>query len=210
MAKIYKEIRDQIRSFRDLPNGWHYGEGCGATEQAVEAALVMHSKFLKSCIRTIEVFPDVDGGILVAGYIENNTIEVFCDQGGRANLLHEINDEARYEKDDVSIEEIVRYLGGLTWKFGSLFDFFILYTTANTSDDLLALHSKTHQAVEGSRLLTLNAPEKRAERNAHTYGAFISHNPQEIHPFFGVLTSPIYRKELWSQKNDRVPAISVM
>ena len=201
------QIRDQIHSFRDLAPGWHYGEGRGATQLAIKAALSIHSCFIKYGINEIEVFPDIDGGILVSGYHEEHTLEVFCDQDGHTNLLHEINDESHHERDNVPMDEIVEYLGGLPWRSKNSFDFFIRSTTVRANNDLQALHSKIHQAVVECQSLTLNVQEKIARLNANTYDVFISHNRQETHLFSGGLKPPSYLKTLYSNENRQLMAI---
>lgn len=200
------KIRDQIHSFRDLALGWHYGEGRGATKLAVEAALTIHSHFIKCDINEIEVFPEIDGGILVSGYHERHTLEVFCDQDGHTNFLHEINDEICYEKDNVPMEKIVEYLGGLPWRSKNLFDFFIQCTTARSSDDLQVLHSKIHQTIAELQSLTLNVQKKKAALNANTYGVFISRNHLATPLFSGASKPPNYQKTLSLIENRQLMA----
>lgn len=194
------KIRDQIRSFRDLAHGWHYGEGRGATELAIETALTIHSHFIEHGITEIEVFPDVNGGILVSGYHEKHTLEVFCNQGGHADILHEINDKVLHERNDVPMDEIVEYLGGLPWRSKKLFDSFILGTTVGTSGDLQVLPSKIHQMVV-CRSLTPNVQKKAAKPNVNTYGVFITPILQGILLSFGESTLPSYQKRLYSNTN---------
>ena len=201
------KMRDQIRSFRDLAPGWHYGEGRGATKLAIKAALSIQSYFVKYGINEIEVFPDIDGGILVSGYHEKHTLEVFCDQDGHTNLLHEINDESHHERDNVPMDEIVEYLGGLPWRSKNVFDFFIQSTTVRANNDLQALHSKIHQAMVEFQSLTLHVHKKIAGLNANTYDTFISHNRQETHLFSGGLKPPSYQKTLYSNENRQLMAI---
>lgn len=190
----HTKIRDQIRSFSDLADGWHYGEGRGATELAMEAALTIHSHFIEHGIIEIEVFPDLDGGILISGYHENQTLEVFCNQGGHTDILHEIRDKVLHERNDVPMDEIVEYLGGLPWRSKKLFDSFILGTIVGKSDDLKVLLSRIHQ-MEVSRSLTPNVQEKAAEPNANIFEDFIPRQ-QEIPPYFGDCRHPISQKRL--------------
>ncbi len=103
-------IVDEIRSFERLPAGWHYGEGHGATGLAVESALAMQALLMTNKADEVEVFPDVSGGVLLSGYCQDETMEIFCDHDGRINIIHEVGGEIAYEKDDVSAQEVNEYM----------------------------------------------------------------------------------------------------
>ncbi|MYC28162.1 MAG: hypothetical protein F4X63_09260 [Nitrospira sp. SB0662_bin_26] len=207
-AEENPKIRAQIRSFRDLDHGWHYGEGRGATELAIEAALTIHSYFIKYGIREIEVFPDLDGGILVSGYHEKHTLEVFCNQDGHTDIIHETNDEVVHKKKDVMIDEIVEYLGGLSWRLKKLFDSFIANTIVRKSSDLRAWHSRIPQEIEEYQLSTRNVQKRVAGLNVNTYAVSISQNPQETLLSFGESLPPIYPKKPYLNTNRRILATS--
>ena len=194
-----RTIRDRIHSFRDLAHGWHYGEGRGATEIAVEAALTIQHHFLEHGISEIEVFPDLDGGILVSGYHEQHTVDVFCTPDGHTDLLHEVDDKAVYERNDVPMDKIVAYLGGLLWGTKKSFDSFITKNLAIKSSDLRVLHSRT-RPPEAYQLLTPSVPGHAVELNASIYEGFIPRQ-QEIPPSFGDYRLQISQKRLASNTN---------
>ena len=194
-----RKIRDRIHSFRDLAHGWHYGEGRGATEIAVEAALTIQHHFLEHGISEIEVFPDLDGGILVSGYHEQHTVDVFCTPDGHTDLLHEVDDKAVYERNDVPMDEIVDYLGGLLWRTKKSFDSFITENLAIKSNDLRALHLRT-RPPEAYQSLTLSVLRNAAERNVSIYDDSTLRY-QEILSSFGDCIPPISQKKLASNTN---------
>ena len=171
------KIRDRIRSFRDLSPRWHYGEGRGATEAAVDTALAVHHLFLNHRVKTIEVFPDVDGGILVSGYYEQHTFDVFCTPDGQMNLLHEVDDEEVTERDNLPMHELIDYLGGPLWGTKKLSDCSIPDIIALKGESLRELHSKTHQRAV-CLFLTPSVLKSVAEQNASIYESFIL-NKQE-------------------------------
>lgn len=194
-----RKIRGRIHSFRDLAHGWHYGEGRGATEIAVEVALTIQRHFLEHGIREIEVFPDLDGGILVSGYHEQHTVDVFCTPDGHTDLLHEVDDKAVYERNTVPMDEIVAYLGGLLWETKKLSDSFILKTLATKSSDLRVQHSKTH-LLAAYPSLTPSVLRNAAERNVSIYDDSTPRQ-QEIPPSFGDYRLPISQNRLASNTN---------
>ncbi len=105
----------QIRSFAKLAPGWHYGDGCPATADAVAAALVIDTLLLESNVHEIEAFPGVDGGILISGYHGDHTLEIRCEPSGRMQFLHEVDDEVVSEQPTVSLAEVSAYLEALEW-----------------------------------------------------------------------------------------------
>ena len=105
-----------IDSFMGLPEGWHYGEGRGATEAAAKAAKKVDTLFLETEARTIEAFPGIDGGVAVYGFYEDQHVEVVCHPGGRRmELYREIDDEPVYENDDIALDDVIDYVEGLSW-----------------------------------------------------------------------------------------------
>lgn len=58
----------KLLSFQQLPDGWHYGRGVAPSLNTVMAALSAIDLLRQQGADTIEVFPDVDGEILVSAY----------------------------------------------------------------------------------------------------------------------------------------------
>ena len=109
-------IVNRIHSFLQLQEGWHYGEGRNATQEAIDLALDINSLLLEYGADEIEVFPDTDGGILVSGYHEDHMIEILCSPQGSIAMLHEIDGEIIRECNDIYPDEISAYLGRVAWK----------------------------------------------------------------------------------------------
>jgi len=146
----------QIRSFAQLPNGWHYGEGRGATDKAVATAVGANSLLLMHGAHDVEAFPDVEGGILLSGYHGDHTLEILCDPSGRMDMLHEANDEVVKDRGRVSLEEVDAYIRGLEWTPKNLFVYFIQCTSASERDASRVWLS-SHPPVEGYRSSTPGA-----------------------------------------------------
>ena len=126
----------KIRSFAQLPDGWHYGEGCAATEQAVTAALDVNAQFLMHIPDAVEAFPAVDGGVMVGGYWGGHTLEIVCGPSGRLDMVHELDDEVAAERSDVSLDEVTAYMGEMGWTpQTNLSEYFILGTSASIRGD---------------------------------------------------------------------------
>ncbi len=175
----------QILSFARLRNGWHYGEGRGATGIAVDLALAVNSLLSGRNAHEIEVFPDVGGGILVSGYRENETLEILCGPGGRMDVLHEIDGDIAHERRDVSLDEIDEYARGLAWTSKKSYDYFIPGTSVKERDVSRVWRSGTLQVAAVYRSSQHSVLENVAEPNAHTYIVFTTPRFPEIHRFSG-------------------------
>ena len=165
-------LNRKIEEFADLPDGWHYGSGVAATEQAVTAARKVKSLLLENNAHDVEAFPDVDGGILVCGYHHDDTVEVLCSPQGTMDLVHEHEKTGAVLKElrDVRKADLERYLGGLGWEARSSFTCCIRSTLARREGASLLLRSNSppktaeyHLLMQGALLRTVaeNAPTLR-------------------------------------------------
>ena len=112
---IAKSAAPIIDSFIDLPKGWHYGEGRNATETAATMAKKVDSFFTGTeKFRVIEVFPYIDGGIVMSGFYQDyDNISITCKPDSNlVDLCHEVNDEIIYEKENLTFEDACVYVKG--------------------------------------------------------------------------------------------------
>lgn len=140
-------IEDKIRSFRTLPEGWHFGEGVGATDVTVNTAIFVTDLLSRFWVHDMDAFPCVDGGVLVHGYRGDDTIEIQCDPDGRIHIAHERGRDSLHEREDVSMDEIKEYLGELKWGQISSFEFSIQDITVLNVDDTQVRLSNPRQAT---------------------------------------------------------------
>ena len=174
-----------IDSFLELPEGWHYGEGGGAAAAASEAARKVDALFLSTDARVIEVFPDLDGGIVVCGRQENEDVEVVCHPDGHLmSLCHEIDDEPVYEKDDITLEDITNYVERLPWALKS-FDYFTPNTLVEIRTVLKAQHFRILEMAAEYLCFVPNAPERKTKSNAGMYTLVTGPNYPVTHRFYG-------------------------
>lgn len=189
------DVVDQIYSFERLQDGWHYGEGCSATELAVRLALWANSRLVECNASDVEVFPDVDGGILVSGYHEDETLEILCGPTGQIDMVHEDGENVIYERKNTLPHEVLQYLRGLSWESMKLSGFFIQSTSAGDTGGLRVWLSRIPPTKVVYRLSTHNVLENVVEPNAHTYIVSTTPKHQEIPPSFGELIQPNYQIE---------------
>lgn len=168
--EAYEKLQHYIMSFRDLPEGWHYGEGRNAAEPALCEALKILHYFSLHGASAISAYPDIDGGILVIGKYQEHTLEVLCKPSGHTDMLHDIDGTIAHETHDGEAKDINQYLGELAWpwRLEKLFDSLIHSTITMTTTDSLDLPLKIHrhQGAEESLSLTPNVHGARAIKNA--------------------------------------------
>ena len=177
-------IANRALSFARLPDGWHYGEGRGATEAAVASALKSLSVLDGHGVdeRDIEVFPDIEGGILVSGYPARGSLEIFCRPDGRIDITRETEGETEYELDDVSWDRLKDCVKVQWQKSGKSYGFSIPGTSAEKNSDSRAWHSKTPQMTVGFPLSIQSVREIKAGRNARIYSTITSPEFRESRP----------------------------
>ena len=162
-------ILHRILSFLELRDGWHYGEGRGATRPAVDLAIRIKDLLTSFDLEEIEAFPDVNGGILVSGYCDDDIFEIFCGADGNLEIEHRIEQDGVFESADVQFDDLAEYLRRKLWESMRLSDFFIPSITAIRSDDLRVWYSSAQLPLERYQSSTPSAPEKKAEPSANTF-----------------------------------------
>ena len=194
---VKADIQDQIESFSELPDGWHYGEGCGATEYAVKQAIGICSQLLMHNIEEMEVFPGIHGGISVFGYRDEHVFEVFCDQNGFIDILHEVNGNTSYEQDYITLHEVVSYLRRLPWMAELLASKSLLgFSTQNclikSYDASQVMLSPSHHTTEEYQSYLQDVPGRTAAPNAGTFFTITTPIYRGPHQSYGELTPPTY------------------
>lgn len=121
-------IAERIRSYRELPAGWNYGRGVAATAKAVAAALRLHRHGVGLGLETA-AFPEETGGVVLAFYSGEDTLEVVVTADGAYDVRRErgagTDFEVAFDLEEVSAQEVVgiitRFSGLPKWlSFGSL------------------------------------------------------------------------------------------
>ena len=170
-----KDIRKKIDYFGRLPDGWHYGTGAAATPEACRYARILDHLFRRYGADEVEVFPDIDGGILASGHYGSNTINILCDPDGSIDLEHddEATGETVEEQPDIQLNYLQRYLKQVArsvsqpcWSVCH-----IQVTTAPNSADSRAQRSSHHRRHEQFQYSTETARKLKVTTNASTPGS---------------------------------------
>jgi hypothetical protein len=198
-----------IESFLDLPDGWHFGEGRGATEAAVAVAKKVDALFLNIKARAIEAFPCVDGGITVCGRYKNEDLEVLCRPDGHLmDIWHEKDDHLIVEENDLSSKDVTDYVEALSWGSRSS-AYFILGTLVETGNALRAQHFKILATAPEFQCLAMSAREGRMEASATIFDCVTTPTYQAQCQSYGVSTPQIYQQgeQPFQTRPIEIPAI---
>ena len=163
--RLEQVISEKIFSFEKLPDGWHYGSGIGSTTEAVVTALEVGILLIDYKARNVEVFPDINGGIMVAGYRDQETVDVHCMPDGALELTYEVNDELKYADNRASIDRIENYLGGLEWLPKRSSAFCTQSISAQSADASSARHFSRPLATGEFRCSRYDVPWKEAAQS---------------------------------------------
>lgn len=177
-------VLGEILSFLSLPDGWHYGSGYAPLQATVDSAISIVNMFRKFDFESLEVFPDSDGGILVAAYHGGVTIDVLCNPDGAFDFVFEMDEDEVDSKEDLPIEEIEQKTRESILKSWTSFDSFTPKISAGVRVGSSQLPSKIPQEA-AYQLLT-----PPVSLNLESLSAIISFNstPQAfpvIHRSFG-------------------------
>ncbi len=78
---------------------------------ALDVCALMHEKGIEE----IDLFPAIDGGILISAYFKNEALDVSCRPDGTMEMDYEIDDALEDEKLGLSLHDVEAYLEDLNW-----------------------------------------------------------------------------------------------
>jgi len=99
---LASETERKIKSFGDLPLGWHYGKGGPVGSRAIEIALAYVWTFLSLSLIEMDAFPGADGEIMVAAYHGQHSIRITVELDSSFTVSHEFNGVSRFYETELS------------------------------------------------------------------------------------------------------------
>lgn len=97
-AKLFNNLTDtfqKIRSFHELKQGWHFGEGNGPNKETVELAEKITQMLHVELFCKVDAFPGVWGEIQVTAYPEDFFMEINILENGTIELV--VEDKNQHE-----------------------------------------------------------------------------------------------------------------
>jgi hypothetical protein len=93
---------DKIRSFANLPAGWHYGRGGAVGGDIIRIARRYLWCFLMLGFTETDAFPGAGGEIMVTAYRDGHCIQVTIEVDKTFVVTHEFNGDERYHESSLS------------------------------------------------------------------------------------------------------------
>ena len=139
----------QIFSFQDLENGWHFGSGSPPSIREISSAVSFVSLLRAAGAEVVEAFPDPEGGILVAGYGENDkSIEILCRGDGTFESWICSEDGKDVSYLELSIDEAIQTIEENSWRPQLSFGYYTQSISALTNLNTPVLRLGTHREEE--------------------------------------------------------------
>ncbi len=148
----------KIRAFKNLPNGWHFGEGCPPSDTTISQAQELNKSLGLVGFQKTNAFPGIDGAVRVTAYHNKTYLEFTIEANGEVTFLHEEGGEEIEYRENVSLSQATEFAKDLGGKLWASFDSSIQVTTTILESDSRVLPSKPHEMEAESQLLMKNVP----------------------------------------------------
>ncbi len=104
------EVITKVRSFTELPVGWHFGGGVPASPQMMERAIMLVRFAAASGIKRANAFPGVDGEIQVTFYHEDSMLELSLELDGSITIAQDEGKSQIHFKEFAGITDALTIL----------------------------------------------------------------------------------------------------
>jgi hypothetical protein len=141
----------KIISFRQLPRGWHYGNGVSATREAFSASLKLLTTADFGGFSDTDAVPGFNGEIQLFVYHKSSVLEFTVQANGSIDYRRDDNDQPVAERDDLTIEEALDILREFETEAWRLSGSSTASTIFDDSNDLAAWPSRIQTTVRGFR-----------------------------------------------------------
>jgi len=111
----------KLRSFSELPQGWHYGRGGPIASDVLELTARIYNDLLILGLSRTDVFPDPAGGVLLTAYQGSHYVGIDVGADLSLSLVHEDDDEECCHLHDANLREIKRALAKVADEIWGMF-----------------------------------------------------------------------------------------
>lgn len=141
-------IADKIRSFRKLPNGWHYGTGEPISQSMAGSALDWLEFLGLLGYTNIDAFPGEGGEVLLSADFDDSLIEFILETNGTFSISLEIDGYEDVYYGKIGSSEAYNIISEIAGKEWSAFDYFTQVSLIEQEIDSLALPLRTLPGAE--------------------------------------------------------------
>ena len=172
-----ESTEDKIRSFMQLPEGWHYGEGGPPAQRTVNSALAIFRAAHNYGFLRTDSFPGIGGEIRVTAYQGPHYLEFTVAADRRITFVRELDNVEVACEENLSLGQAKSMLHQMADQIWSLSDLLAQGTSINRDSVSRAGRSRTQArtGVAGSPSSTRTvSPPGQVPLYANTSGAITS------------------------------------
>lgn len=95
-----QETEAKLQRFKELKQGWHYGEGKPVNPACLQKAITLN-QILGPTVKT-NAFPGIWGEVVLAIYVQNHYLEFTFESDGTTTFCHEEDDKEVCYRESLS------------------------------------------------------------------------------------------------------------
>ena len=85
------DIIKKLKSFKELKNGWYYGEGIKFSGRRINNVEKIINLLLENKFTELDIFPGIDGEIRITIYADQHYYELTFESNNTITFIYEIN-----------------------------------------------------------------------------------------------------------------------
>ena len=144
---------EKIKRFRNLPTGWHYGEGVLPSRGVVNAALQIHANAVIAGLMDTDAFLGISGEVRVTAYSPFTDLEFTVEPNGSITFVREdrrTGTETDY-RQNLLLRDVLSILSDVGRELWASFGFSTTGTTITALDAFNPWFSETRRMVREYR-----------------------------------------------------------
>lgn len=182
----------KINEFMKLEKGWHYSEGIAPSQKIAFKAKALVNESLMNML-DVDVFPGVDGEIMVAVYNGNDCMEFTVESDETITFVHEIGGKQTEYLEGLTLKDAFKKITSFCRESWNSSELYTRNTMIAREEDLSVWHLNPH-LTEGSPSFLKNVSRKMGEIVANTSIFSMSPELLDIPKFIGTSPFKIYQK----------------
>ncbi len=103
----------KLQSFRNLPVGWHYGQGVPLSEEVVDKAEQIYEQLMFLGFTRTNAFAGVDGDAQIAAYHREHHLSITIEPNMSFSLEHEVSGKEVLNHENLKLAELKSKLRGI-------------------------------------------------------------------------------------------------
>lgn len=169
----------KILDFKDLPEGWHYGEGFPITEKVIKKAITIDKEAFNNCFFETDAFPGINGEIMVTIYYRDYCLEFTIENNGSVTYIREHNDKEVSYEENITFSEALNRIKTFKEEIWNSSKFLTEYIGTKGENGLEVWLSETQLEEESLSSIVLVYYEK-VEPFANISSTTIEKVPQQL------------------------------